>query len=139
VLNITNGDAAVPPLRAAGVEGDVLPWRDVLHEGPVPTGLDEAELRAARARFLALDRTLAQEEVLRDFDVRDARLAKRLSQNPACAAGERRIKRGKDAGRRAYLEGMAPTEDAAPRRSAAARRAWGVLRQPLRPPPRMRR
>jgi hypothetical protein len=29
-----------------------------------------------------------------------ARVSKRLSQNPACAAGERRIKRGKDAGRR---------------------------------------
>lgn len=72
MLNITNGDAAVPPLRAAGVEGDVLPWRDVLHEGPVPTGLDEAELGAVRARFLALDRILSQEEVLRDFAVRDA-------------------------------------------------------------------
>jgi hypothetical protein len=59
-----------------------------------------------------------------------------LSQNPACAACERRMgqrKRpvgavgagGKDPGRRQYLEGMAPTEDAAPRRSAAARCAGG--------------
>ena len=34
---------------------------------------------------------------------------------PRGASGERRIKLGKDAGRRAYLEGMAPTEDAAQR------------------------
>src|SRR5215213_9530154 len=52
--------------------------------------------------------------------------------NPACAAGMRRIKRGKDAGspdsRR--LSGLPRTQH--PRRSAAARRARGVLRQPLR-------
>lgn len=39
--------------RGAGLAGEVLPWRDVLHEGPVPAGLSDAELGAARARFLA--------------------------------------------------------------------------------------
>jgi hypothetical protein len=51
VLHVTNGDAAVPLLRAAGVEGPILPWRDVLHDGPVPA-LDAAQLREVRARFL---------------------------------------------------------------------------------------
>ncbi len=32
---------------------EALPWRDVLHEGPVPAGLTLGELRSVRARFLA--------------------------------------------------------------------------------------
>jgi hypothetical protein len=53
MLHITNGDSAVFGIEGTGVRGDVLPWRDALHEGPVPAGVDEAELRAVRARFLA--------------------------------------------------------------------------------------
>jgi hypothetical protein len=53
MLHVTNGDSAVERLRAAGVDGDMLPWRDALHEGPVPAGLDPAQLRAERARFIA--------------------------------------------------------------------------------------
>ena len=51
MLHITNGDCAVPPLRAAGVDGQILPWRAVLHDGPVPP-LDPEGLRAVRAEFL---------------------------------------------------------------------------------------
>ena len=51
--HVTNGDAAVGPLRAAGLEGDVLPARTLPHEGPVPAGLDHAALRATRTRFPA--------------------------------------------------------------------------------------
>jgi hypothetical protein len=51
MLHLTNGDSVVPDLRAAGVEGEILPWREVLHDGPVPA-LDADELRAVRARFL---------------------------------------------------------------------------------------
>jgi hypothetical protein len=64
----------VPPLRAAGVEGEPLPWRDVLHEGPVPAGLDEGGLRAVRARFLARDGHLLPQQILRELEARDARL-----------------------------------------------------------------
>jgi hypothetical protein len=74
MLHVTNGDAALPSLRAAGIEGDLLPWRDVLHDGPVPAGLGPAELRVVRATFLAGDRELPQQELLRDFEARDARL-----------------------------------------------------------------
>jgi hypothetical protein len=52
VLHLTNGDCAVPALRAAGVEGEILPWREVLHDGPVPGGLSREELRSVRGRFL---------------------------------------------------------------------------------------
>jgi hypothetical protein len=34
-LHVTNGDATVPGLRGTGIAGPILPWRDVLHEGPV--------------------------------------------------------------------------------------------------------
>jgi hypothetical protein len=74
VLHVTNGDAALPSLRAAGIEGDLLPWRDVLHDGPVPAGLDPAELRATRARFLAHKLQLPEYELLRELEGRDARL-----------------------------------------------------------------
>src|SRR3954469_20325879 len=52
-LHVTNGDALVPAIERAAPGGLVLPWRDVLHEGPVPSGLSEAGLRAERALFLA--------------------------------------------------------------------------------------
>ncbi|MEO5930119.1 MAG: hypothetical protein ABIR47_09310 [Candidatus Kapaibacterium sp.] len=53
MLNITNGDSAVHVIRAAGIRGDYLPWRDLLHEGPVPAGLTLEELSDVRARFIA--------------------------------------------------------------------------------------
>lgn len=50
-LHVTNGDATVPGLRGTGLVEAVMPWRDVLHEGPVPD-LPAAELRRIRAEFL---------------------------------------------------------------------------------------
>ncbi len=52
-LIITNGDSAVEVIRAAGVEADILPWRDLLHEGPVPAGLDLQALSRVRADYIA--------------------------------------------------------------------------------------
>jgi hypothetical protein len=51
LLHVTNGDATVPGLRGAGLAGTIMPWRDVLHEGPVPDVADD-ELRRVRAAFL---------------------------------------------------------------------------------------
>ncbi|MET0396958.1 MAG: DUF1835 domain-containing protein, partial [Longimicrobiaceae bacterium] len=73
-LHVTNGDAAAEPLRRAVPGGEVLPWRDVLHEGPVPAGLAPAELDRVRARFLAGGRA-TPDEVLADLEARDAALA----------------------------------------------------------------
>ena len=53
MLHVTNGDVAAGVLRAAGMEGDILPWRDVLHEGPVRADLPLEELSKLRARFIA--------------------------------------------------------------------------------------
>jgi hypothetical protein len=79
VLHVTNGDSAARLLHAAGVPGDVLPWRDALHEGPVRQGLTDAELRAERARFIAQRGWAAEDETLRDLEARDERLASALA------------------------------------------------------------
>ena len=52
-LHVTNGDIVVDLLRRAGLADAALAWADVLHEGPVPAGLDDDGLRRARAEFLA--------------------------------------------------------------------------------------
>jgi hypothetical protein len=74
VLHVTNGDAAMGRLREAGLEGDILPWRDVLHDGPVPGSLGMAQLRALRAHFIA-ERGWGEEEATRrEFETRDGAL-----------------------------------------------------------------
>ncbi|HEX6122570.1 MAG TPA: DUF1835 domain-containing protein [Ktedonobacterales bacterium] len=80
MLHITNGDSTGETLRAAELPGAVLPWRDMLHEGPVPAGLALAELSAVRARFIA-STGWPEAEVLATFQRRDATLAR-------CAAHE---------------------------------------------------
>ena len=52
-LHITNGDVAVGSLADAGIEGKIIAWRDVLHEGPVDSSLPLDELSRQRARFIA--------------------------------------------------------------------------------------
>jgi hypothetical protein len=76
VLHVTNGDSTVELLAAAAVTSPILPWRDILHDGPVPGGLSDAELRRIRAGFLApagsafnassVDRSLAERDQLLD-------------------------------------------------------------------------
>lgn len=53
ILNITNGDSAVDIMQQAGIVGDFLPWRDVLHDGPVPDGLDLDNLSQVRSKFIS--------------------------------------------------------------------------------------
>ena len=52
MLHVTNGDSTTATMELAGLAGDLLPWRDVLHEGPVPD-LPQDELRRVRADYLA--------------------------------------------------------------------------------------
>jgi hypothetical protein len=54
-LIITNGDSAGSLLRRAVPGAEILPWRDVLHEGPVPLTDTLAELTEIRADYLAAD------------------------------------------------------------------------------------
>jgi len=76
LLHVTNGDSAGNTLRQTTLGGAVLPWNDVLHEGPVPAG-PRAALRAARAAFFSScgwgsRRSIAAELERRDRQVVDA-------------------------------------------------------------------
>jgi hypothetical protein len=73
VLHITNGDSAVAVLSQV-LPGTLLPWRDVLHEGPVHADLSLADLSRERAAFIAGSGWGRFEEVLADFQRRDAEL-----------------------------------------------------------------
>ncbi len=52
LLHVTNGESAGNTLRQTGLGGAVLPWQDVLHEGPVPA-VSRAKLLRTRATFLS--------------------------------------------------------------------------------------
>ena len=70
-LNITNGDSAAGTLREAGIDGRIVPWRDVLHEGPVDSSLALEDLSKQRARFIAGERWADIARVSADFVARD--------------------------------------------------------------------
>jgi hypothetical protein len=76
LLHLTNGDHALAMLRHAGMRGDFLPWRDVLHEGPVRAGLTLEQLSRERAAFIADAGWRKYSEVLADFSSRDQRVAR---------------------------------------------------------------
>jgi hypothetical protein len=70
-LHITNGDSAANTMNEARIIGDILPWRDVLHDGPLPPNLSLREMSRVRAKFLtelgwAGDRDLGREFFARD-------------------------------------------------------------------------
>jgi hypothetical protein len=74
-LVITNGDIAADRLRQAGIGDEVLPWRDILYEGPVPLTETIGELSEIRARYLAGTYPESGRSVRAEFQARDARLA----------------------------------------------------------------
>jgi len=71
ILNITNGDCAVEIMKKAKIPGEFLPWRDVLHDGPVPKGLSLEELSKIRAEFIVSRGWAEAENIKRDFIERD--------------------------------------------------------------------
>jgi hypothetical protein len=70
-LIVTNGDSAVARMREAGIVADMLPWRDMLHDGPVPAGLALEDLSKLRAQYLADYMGLPRDRVERGFAERD--------------------------------------------------------------------
>ena len=74
MLHLTNGDAAIDRLRAAAIPGDLIAWRDSLHEGPVRAGRTLTTLSAERAGFIAARGLAPVEVVQRQFTHRDAAL-----------------------------------------------------------------
>ena len=73
MLHITNGDCAVAVLSQVA-SGSILPWRDVLHEGPVRAELALEALSVERARFIAEAGWGSLPEVDEHFKERDAAL-----------------------------------------------------------------
>lgn len=71
VLHITNGDSAGGLIQESDIGGDVLSWRDVLHEGPVPGDLILDDLSVVRAEYLAATGLGDLENLKRDFAERD--------------------------------------------------------------------
>ena len=71
MLHITNGDCAVAVLSQV-VQGPILPWRDVLHEGPVRAALSLEDLSRERAAFIAGAGWASFAEVEAQFKARDA-------------------------------------------------------------------
>lgn len=73
-LIVTNGESAVSRLRAAGVAGHLLPWQDMLHDGPVPASAVLEEVSDVRADFLSQALGLPFDAVRADFAHRDAQV-----------------------------------------------------------------
>lgn len=71
---ITNGDHAAGVLAAHFPNAEILVWRDVLVEGPVPGNLEGAELNALRSAYIAGAFGLDLAEVTADFVRRDEKL-----------------------------------------------------------------
>jgi hypothetical protein len=80
VIHFTNGENAASGIRSSAVDGLVVSWNDVLHEGPVPAGLPLDQLRRVRAQFIAGNLAPA-ERVLEDFGARDRALVASLDED----------------------------------------------------------
>jgi hypothetical protein len=74
ILNITNGDSAVAVMKTAGIPGRLLPWRDVLHDGPVPANLSLEKLSEVRAGFIVVQGWGDSNAVRNSFAERDKEL-----------------------------------------------------------------
>lgn len=71
MLHITNGSSV--SISQAGIEGRVVFWNDVLHEGPVPN-LPLEELSEVRSNFIVNAFGLSTEQASQEFEERDAAL-----------------------------------------------------------------
>jgi redox-sensitive transcriptional activator SoxR len=80
LLHITNGESAGNTLRQTALGGAVLPWQDVLHEGPLPA-LPRRKLLRTRARFLADCGWGRQQALLSSLERRDRQLLEALRDN----------------------------------------------------------
>lgn len=72
-LIVTNGDSAADRIKGLGLDADVLPWRDVLHDGPVRAVHDLRAQSAERAAFLAAMSGQPVDQVARGLAERDDR------------------------------------------------------------------
>jgi hypothetical protein len=73
-LHVTNGDSAAEGMARSGLPGDVLAWRDILHDGAVPPDDDREAFWQVRAQFISSGGWAREQEVFDDFASRDTRL-----------------------------------------------------------------
>lgn len=71
---LTNGDHAANALAAHFPDAEILIWRDVLVEGPVPGGIDDETLADIRARHI--DDAFGMSDVRADFARRNEAFAR---------------------------------------------------------------
>jgi Domain of unknown function (DUF1835) len=71
-LHISNGDST--DVLGTGLARQVIYWRDILHEGPVPE-VAPTELRRIRTDYLSEYEMADRAEVIRQFTERDNALA----------------------------------------------------------------
>ena len=81
MLHLCNGDAVAQTLRTMRKPRSrfghvVVPWRDLLYDGPVPDGLAPGALRRTRASFIAAQGWGAEDEVCEVLARRDEALAR---------------------------------------------------------------
>jgi len=75
-LIITNGDSAADLMRQARINGEILCWRDILHEGPVPMTDTLEELSSIRVDYLTSDGWGDTSEIAQSFAERDGIMAR---------------------------------------------------------------
>jgi DNA-binding transcriptional MerR regulator len=78
LLHVTNGESAGNTLRHTALGGAVLPWQDVLHEGPVPA-VSRRELLRLRAAFLSACGWGSRREIASSLDRRDRQFIEALN------------------------------------------------------------
>ena len=76
ILNIVNGDVTVEIIKRANINGDFLPWRDFLHEGPVPQTVSIEQLSKIRAKFIHEQGFGSLKKIEKEFQERDEVLKK---------------------------------------------------------------
>ena len=74
ILHVLNGDVVRLTLEQSDVAGAILPYADILHEGPVPRESGTPAWREARARYIAASGHAGYAEALRRYEEWDARL-----------------------------------------------------------------
>ena len=75
VLHVLNGDCTRVVLEQTGLPGAMVVWADVLHDGPVPAGLEDDELLRLRAGPVVGADTRAAEAFVAGMRAANARMA----------------------------------------------------------------
>ncbi|MDR6553514.1 DUF1835 domain-containing protein [Paenibacillus qinlingensis] len=53
IMHIVNGDAFGDKLRASGIDGEILVWRESLYEGPIGMQMSDSALLSMRASYMS--------------------------------------------------------------------------------------